>query len=53
MVCTSWKTSYILCHNLGAGSICGGGGFGDNQGEGVVQKGESPEAGIPAKGVAA
>ena len=33
MLCTSRKKIKFLCHNLGDGSICGGGGgLGDNQG---------------------
>ena len=34
MLCTSRKKIKFLCHNLGDGSICGGGGggVGDNQG---------------------
>ena len=38
MLCTSRKKIKFLCHNLGDGSICGGGGGGSVTIRGVVQK---------------
>ena len=49
MVCTSGKTSYNVlryssdCHNLGAGSICGGLLAFGGGGGGIVQEIESPD----------